>query len=509
MTQLPGSKRAHLIGRRQLRAWKMLALSAFLCLSVLGTKLSSAPAQTARGSDVEVVQTSSDLSQHLKRLSSLSFAHMSTQGMPVIDVNDRVRYQQIRGFGAAMTDSSAWLLHDELTTAQSAVAFADLFGRAGGIGLGFLRVPIGASDYTRNGVPYTYDDLPRGQSDPGLRHFSVRHDLAYIIPAIHQALSFDPQLEILANPWSPPAWMKANQALDNTGNAGTLLRSAYGPFARYQVKFVQSYAHLGIPVADIAPQNEPTNATSYPGLDLGPADEATFIARYLGPALHRAGLRPRIYAHDYGWSAKSTAYAEALVNRLPKNAISGLAWHCYFGNPSVMSLLHRLARGIDEMIDECSPGITPFPVTEVVVSGLRNWASVVALWNLALKPQGGPVEPPNHGCPTCTGVVTVDPQRHTVHFTTSFFQLGQASAFIQPGARRIESNHFVSYIYRGPGGNVVTPGLDDVAALNPDGTKVLIAYDNASAPIRFAVSWHGQAFSYSLAPKATVTFAWR
>jgi glucosylceramidase len=81
-------------------------------------------------------------------------------------------------------------------------------------------------------------------------------------------------------------------------------------------------------------------------------------------------------------------------------ALSGLSWHCYFGAPGVMSQFRRADPRLDQIVDECSPGlITPTPTAEIVISSLRDWASTVALWNLALDPDGGPVEAPNHGCP--------------------------------------------------------------------------------------------------------------
>ncbi len=76
---------------------------------------------------------------------------------------------------------------------------------------------MGASDFSAKGVPYTYDDVPAGHTDPTLANFSIAHDLAYIIPALRQARALNPHLRLLANPWSPPAWMKANGRLDNVG----------------------------------------------------------------------------------------------------------------------------------------------------------------------------------------------------------------------------------------------------------------------------------------------------
>jgi glucosylceramidase len=191
------------------------------------------------------------------------------------------------------------------------------------------------------------------------------------------------------------------------------------------------------------------------------------------------------------------------------HALSGISWHCYYGAPTVMSRFRRTAPRLDEIVDECSPGlITPTPTPEIVISSLREWASTVALWNLALDPRGGPVQPPNHGCPGCLGLARIDERTGAVSLTRSYYQLGQASAFIAPGARRIASRHFVAYVYPRSGVNVVTPGLDDVAFRNPDGSLVLLAYDNAPSAVRFAVRWRGRALSYTLKPGAMATLIW-
>lgn len=175
---------------------------------------------------IEVVQTSADLSDALTRLPDLRFSSSSPDRGRVIDVEDTVRYEKVTGVGAAMTGSLAWLLHDKLAAATRTAVMDDLFGDRGRTWT-FVVVPMGGSDCTAAGRPYTYDDLPAGKSDPRLLHFSVAHDDAYIVPTLRQMLAVNPRIEILATPWRPPAWMKANGALNNTQAKGTLLPSAY------------------------------------------------------------------------------------------------------------------------------------------------------------------------------------------------------------------------------------------------------------------------------------------
>jgi glucosylceramidase len=165
---------------------------------------------------------------------------------------------------------------------------------------------------------------------------------------------------------------------------------------------------------------------------------------------------------------------------------------------------------LDQIVSECSPGIIPYTAGEALISSLRNWASAAALWNLALDPNGGPVQQPNSGCRGCTGVVTISEQTHTVSYGLNYYQLGQISKFVQPGAVRIAASA-LAIDFRDPTGLYgVTPGLDDVAFRNPDGSTVLVAYNNNSESwIRFAVTAHGRWFQAAIPPGAMTTFEWK
>ncbi len=455
---------------------------------------------------VQVVQTTSDLLQHLTLLPGLVFSSARIQGVPVIHIDDSVRYQRFTAVGGAMTDTSAWLIQKQLSAPARSFLMDALFG-VDGIHLGFIRVPIGASDFTAARAPYSYDDLPAGQSDPSVASFSIVHDQAYVFPALRQALAVNPAAQILAEPWSPPAWMKANQAPNNALHSGTLLPSSFQPLAAYFVKFIQAYAAYGIRIAVITPQNEPHAATAYPGMELTEPDEARFIAENLAPALSAAGLHPKIYGGDLGWGLPS--YPQALVSSEARGALSGIAWHCYGPDPTVLSALHAAAPSLDQIVSECAPGIIPYPVAEVVIGSLREWASAVALWNLALDQRGGPVQLPNFGCYGCTGLVAIDERTHSVAFTLAYYQLGQVSKFVEPGAVRIASERFVNWVTPAAGNDGVSSGLDDVAFLNPDGTKTLIVYNNSATAIRFGVQWRARSFPYTIAPETMTTFVWR
>jgi glucosylceramidase len=341
--------------------------------------------------------------------------------------------------------------------------------------------------------------------DPSLKHFSIAHDSRYTLPSLRQALALNPAAQVIATPWTPPDWMKIYNNLGNSDNASYLLPSDYATLANYFVKFLQGYASAKVPVAAVTPQNEPGQGTWYPGLNLPEWAEASFVADYLKPALRRARLNTAIFGYDSTWSTTVPPYVSGLLAGPAARDLAGVAFHCYYGTPTVMSDLHREHPKLEQWVSECTSQTDPtwFPA-ELEIASLRNWASAVALWNLALDPGGGPVQAPNTACTGCTGVVTVDERTHQVSFGAPYYQLGQVSKFLKPGAVRIYSNHFVNYSAAGPG-----QGLDDVAFRNPDGTEALVAYNNSNAPTRFAVVWHDRSFTYKLPAEAMVTFTWR
>jgi len=456
---------------------------------------------------VHVTLTTPHLTHALQSMPGVQFCNGSLESASTITVSDGLRYQRVQGFGAAMTDSSAWLLMTQLSASQRKRVFDSLFGPAG-IRLNYLRVPMGASDFSATGMPYTYDDEPDGDSDPTLANFSVAHDLAYIIPALRKARSLNPSLRLLANPWSPPAWMKANGRLDNADHAGQVLPSAYPALAQYFVKFLQSYADDGVDIDAITPQNEPNVPAHYPGAELDPDGESDFISDYLAPALRNAGLTTMIYGNDLSWDR--VPYATGLASSQAAEDLTGISWHCYRGEPDVMGSFHNQFPGLEEIVAECSPEILGFETIELLISSLRDYASTVLVWNVALDPDGGPVQAPDSGCHGCRGIVTVSEADGSVQNNVKYYELGQVSKFVQPGAVRIGSTSNVTYYDQmHPSRFRSTPGVDNVAFVNPDDSKVLVANNTSDYNQRFVVTWHGAAFRYTLPAGATVTFTWR
>ena len=399
------------------------------------------------------------------------------------------------GFGASFTDSSAWLVAN--SPLRNSI-MTKLFDPVNGIGLDFLRQPIGASDFARS--VYSYDDMPAGQTDPTLASFSIAHDNAYILPILQQALQLNPATTIMATPWSPPGWMKSSGSMIG----GSLNSGDYQVFADYLTKFIQAYQAAGVPISLITPQNEPEYSPSnYPGSTLSASQEASFIGSNLGPDLQRAGLSTKIIAYDHNWN--DTTFPETVLGDPSAGPYTaGVAWHCYAGDPSAQTTVHNAYPAKDTYFTECSGSQSSNPANtfsdsldwqteNLIIGATRNWAKTVTTWNMALDPSGGP----SMNCTTCTAAVTVDNSAGTATYNAEYYVLGQASKFVKPGAVRIDSNTFGS-------GN-----LEDVAFRNPDGSNALIVLnaDTASAHT-FNVDENGQYFTYTLPARAVATFTW-
>ena len=412
----------------------------------------------------------------------------------VIDVDEGTRYQQMIGFGAAMTDASAFLINRKLGPRRAAV-MQELFGRDPGIGLSFLRVPIGASDFSS--THYSYDDMPAGQADVTLARFSIDADRADKLPVLRQALAINPRLMLVASPWSAPGWMKTSGSLIG----GTLRPESYPTFADYLHRFIQAYASEGVPVFAITLQNEPAfEPPDYPGMRLEPAARAALIGRHVGPLFARHGIATHILDWDHNWDRPDQPIA-VLADSAARRHVSGVAWHCYAGDVDAQEMVRAAHPDKDVYFTECSGGAWApsfgdnlrWNVSTLVIRSVRGWARGVALWNLALDQHGGP-----HlgGCGNCRGVITINSATGAVTRNEEYYALAHASAFVRPGAHRIASSTDVG-------------GLESVAFRNADdGSKVLIVVNTTAADVAMAIRTGGHAIHYTMRAGSVVTFRW-
>ncbi|MBC8134693.1 MAG: glycoside hydrolase, partial [Fibrella sp.] len=367
------------------------------------------------------------------------------------------------GFGASLTDSSAFLL-SRLSPAKRDAALRGLFDtRAGGIGFSVVRVPMGASDFTHRGN-YTYNDLPAGETDHEQKWFSIQPDEAYILPLLRRIRQINPALTVMASPWSAPAWMKTSKKM----NGGWLDWPAYAAYARYFVRFIEAYKKAGVRVDYVTLQNEPRlERDSYPTMRMEPGDQSRFVREHLGPAFRKAGITTKILVWDHNWDVPEFPM-EVLKDAVARRDIAGVAWHAYAGKPEAQESVRRAYPAMETHFTESSGGAfapdfggnVRWDVANLVVGATKYGASTVLKWNLALDPKHGPQ---NGGCTDCRGVITINPATGAITRNEEFYALGHASRWVRPGAVRLETadtSDFPGAGFRNHDGSLVFVGAN-------------------------------------------------
>jgi glucosylceramidase len=456
------------------------------------------------GPAVSIVVTTNDQTMQLTPQPTVSFSAASG-GSNVVYLDETQVYQPIEGFGAATTDSAMYLLNEVAKVnqpAQFTAAMNNLFTRQGnGIGLSFLRNPMGASDLARS--VYSFDDN-NGQADPTLANFSIAHDMKDIIPLIMQAKTLNPQIKIMANPWSPPGWMKTS----NSMIGGSLLPAPtmYGSFADYFVDYIQAYAAAGINIDYISLQNEPLYVpTNYPGMCMpatststdctSQTDQQTALFQYVLPALSTAGLSTKVLVYDHNWDRPD--YPENVLSNQNLSQIAGVAWHGYASTPGAMTPIQNMFSTVGTYETEHSGFITNSDQTrldfEEITQCMRNWARAYVKWSLALDENNGPH---TGGCSTCTPIVTVNSTSGNITYGGEYYTMGHFSKYVLPGANRIYSSN--------------ADGIVTAAFVNPapDNSRILVAFNDSSQTQTFQVQWGTQSFTYTLPSLAGATFTW-
>lgn len=409
-----------------------------------------------------------------------------------ITVDTETTYQQMDGFGFTLSQGSAQHLLAMSDSARSAL-LQELFGSGEtDVRINYLRLAVAASDL--NEYPFSYNDLEDSlATDPQLENFSLSYDTLDVIPVLKQILQINPDLKLMASPWSPPKWMKDNK--DTRG--GSLLEEFEPVYADYLVRYIQEMEQLGIRIDALTIQNEPLHPGNNPSLLMLPEQQARFIGQHLGPAFQAAGIQTKILIYDHNADRPDypiTVLSDSLANPF----IDGSAFHLYGGQIEALSEVHQAFPDKNIYFTEQwvgAPGNLqgdiPWHVKNLLIGAPRNWAKTVLEWNLSSNPTLTP-HTDRGGCDRCLGAVTIDGDEVTRN--PAYYVIAHASKFVDAGALRIDSNEL--------------EGLPNVAFLNSDGKKVLIALNDSPNPISFKIQEKEKVIYATLNPGATGTWVW-
>jgi glucosylceramidase len=458
--------------------------------------LDSPRSASAASDTVAVWMTTGDKSALLARQPALTFGTASNAG-PTITVDGRTTYQSMAGFGYTLTGGSAYVINRMPAAAREAL-LRELFARdLSSLGVSYLRLSIGASDL--DAAPFTYDEMPAGQTDPTLASFTIERDRAALLPVLKQILAINPRIPLLATPWTPPRWMKDNGAYVG----GSLLPANYPAYARYFVKYVQAMKAEGITIAAIAVQNEPLHPGNNPSMLMTAPQQAAFIRDHLGPALRAAGLETKILLYDH--NADHPEYPISILDDPAAKAfVDGSAFHLYGGPIEALTTVHdrhpdRNLYFTEQWTSSTGhfDGDLRWHVKNLVVGAPRNWSRTVLEWNLANDERFGPHT--EGGCTTCLGAVTIDASTSAVTRNVAYYIVGHLSRFVEPGSVRVASTL--------EGGGKTT-SLPNVAFRTPAGRHVLVVLNDGGATQTFNVGFAGRRATHTLPAGSVATYVW-
>ncbi|KII83681.1 glycoside hydrolase family 30 protein [Plicaturopsis crispa FD-325 SS-3] len=365
----------------------------------------------------------------------INFTSSGTTGDADITVDDTTVYQTIYGFGGSLTDSSALILNNMKSTDSDSYwellkKLFDPTDGANSAGLSYVRVPLGASDFSA--TTYSFDDT---SGDTSLNDFNINNAPSYLFSVLKDIMSVNDVLRVHLLPWSPPGWMKDGGTMDG----GSLQTKYESNLANYILKALQGFKDEGITAFAVSIQNEPQNSNpTYPSTNM-PYDVEASIGKTLRTLLDDNGFSDtKLIGYEHNWDNAAT-YPVNLMDSAA-SSFDGVAFHCYAGDVSEQSNFTSKYPNKEVFFTECAGTIgtdwwtnIKWYMDNLWIGSLNYGASSGLMWNIALNASGEPKLPGTNSCggEGCRPIATVNSDG-SYSLNEEFYSLAQASKAIIP-----------------------------------------------------------------------------
>lgn len=461
---------------------------------------------------VQVYETTGTKSKLMSRETDLTFSDIDDTSVNAkITVDEKQVKQEVEGFGGALTHSAAYVL-SQMKDKDRKEILETLYGKDGAA-FSVVRVPVGSSDYTTyiDGEMkyFTLDDLAEGETDEKLEKFNIDYDKLELIPILQEIVKINPDVTIIAAPWSAPAWMKESKVL----NRGSLSESYEETYAQYLTKYVEAYQKEGIHIKYMSVENEPlVDNMRYPCMPMDEYQMARVI-QLTGEKLKKADLDTKLLAYDHnydpGISTTVDDYAENILgNKDVAKYVEGMALHGYgtfdgadeFGEGfktynekyNTKAFLTEIAEGTWSM--DFASNIS-YSLEKMILTPLNFGSTSTVYWNLALYNDGTPAKTTND----CLGVVNVAKEDGSISKNSAYYAMAHVSKYIhtEEGKAKViacESDN---------------PGILASAFLRADGHVVTVVTNLSDKYAESVdITYDEKKFTYEVQPQSVVTFVW-
>lgn len=375
--------------------------------------------------------------------------------------------QTILGFGGAFTEAAAHTYNQANDEVKKQI-MEMYFNRENGLGYELGRLAINSCDFAIDNYTYVEED------DQLLTSFSLARDEKEVIPFLNEALKYQPELKLMAAPWSPPSYMKTN---NNMNNGGKLLKAYYSLWADYLIKYLEEMAKRGIKIEFISIQNEPEANQTWDSCLYTPEEAREFV-KVLGPKLTRKKLDVKVVVLDHNrdilekWANSFASDKEALKYTW------GLGVHWYVSEDfNALRNAKQIAPKLELIFTEgCIEG---GPQPEQLATGERYARNIIGElnngtigfidWNLILNEQGGP----NHVGNFCDAPLLYVNNELVVN--SSYYYIGHFAKYLHCGSKIISST-------------VSDNDLQVLAAINEKNQKVIVIVNPSERNINYQIN---------------------
>lgn len=461
--------------------------------------------------DVDVYITTSDKSKTMQKDPVvLTNNRVTNQEQNVIVLDPDTKYQEMDGFGVAITGSSCYNLL-KMTPENRAAILKESFDPETGYGFSYIRISVACSDFSLD--EYTYCDKP------GIENFAIHElDKRDLFPILKEILAINPNVKIMASPWTCPKWMKVNNLKDlkpfDSWTSGQLNPKYYEDYATYFVKYIEAMKAEGFNIDAITIQNEPLNRGNSASLYMTWQEQRDFVKTALGPAFEKADIKTKIvvYDHNYNYDEdKAENYDQGQYPlKIYEDAdaakyIDGAAYHAYGGRYTELEKIHAARPDKNLYFTEISIGLwgdgytfggdLMWNMREVCIGTINNYNKAIMMWNYMLDDKHGPDRP--GGCNICLGAIDIDSKDYaTMTKNSHYYVMAHLSKVIKPGAYRIKSE-----------GNVAE-GIYYTAFQNNDKSYSIVILNDTDAEQTVTVTSKEKAFSYNIPAKSVISCIW-
>jgi glucosylceramidase len=436
---------------------------------------------------IKLYQTAKDTKDRISKTGELTLSPIFKTNTPMIVLNPSQTYQTHIGFGGAFTESAAYTLSLLPQKKQDEIIHA-YFSKEG-LSYNLGRTHIHSCDFALGNYTYVKEN------DKELKTFDISHEDKWVVPMIKKALAYEPNLKLLASPWSPPAWMKSN---NNMNFGGTLLPEFYQPWANYYIKYFEEMKKRGIYFWALTVQNEPAAVQTWDSCIYTAEEERDFVKNYLGPTLEKSPFDLKLLGWDHNRDIIVERASTMLLDKDANKYLWGIASHWYVSEQfENLSIVHEMFPDKHLVFTEgCIEG-GPKPhawhtgerYARNIIGDLNNHLEGFIDWNLILNEEGGP----NHVKNYCDAPILVDRNTMSIIYNSSYYYIGHFSKFIKPGAKRIHAqSNLPAKVYQ-------------TSYINPNQELILVVQNESDQKVDVTVVLNDQGQTLSLLPHSIVT----